>query len=72
MLAFVLLEPCAPKGACTVARGLGAGNRAWLPYLAVTFVFGHNLSFTRSYAASLSFVKHKKQKPSEPGSVVWR
>ena len=32
MLAFVLLEPCAPKGACTVPRGLGAGNRAWLPY----------------------------------------
>ena len=25
------LEPYAPKGACTVLRGLGAGNRVWLP-----------------------------------------
>ena len=28
---FERLEPCAPKGACTVPRGLGAGNRVWLP-----------------------------------------
>ena len=27
----VLLEPCAVKVACTVLRGLGAGNRVWLP-----------------------------------------
>ena len=25
------LEPCALKDACTVLRGLGAGNRVWLP-----------------------------------------
>ena len=25
------LEPCASKDACTVLRGLGAGNRVWLP-----------------------------------------
>ena len=31
MLAFVLLEPSAGKLACSVPRGLGAGNRAWLP-----------------------------------------
>jgi hypothetical protein len=30
-LAFVLLEPSAGKLACSVPRGLGAGNRAWLP-----------------------------------------
>jgi hypothetical protein len=29
--AFERLEPCAPKDACTVLRGLGAGNRARLP-----------------------------------------
>jgi hypothetical protein len=28
---FERLEPCAPKGACTVLRGLGAGNRVRLP-----------------------------------------
>jgi hypothetical protein len=33
MLAFVLLEPSAGKLACSVPRGLGAGNRAWLPGL---------------------------------------
>jgi hypothetical protein len=27
----VLLEPCAVKVARTVLRGLGAGNRVWLP-----------------------------------------
>jgi hypothetical protein len=31
ILAFVLLEPSAGKLACSVPRGLGAGNRAWLP-----------------------------------------
>jgi hypothetical protein len=25
------LEPCGSKDPCTVLRGLGAGNRAWLP-----------------------------------------
>jgi hypothetical protein len=30
---FERLEPCAPKGACTVLRGLGAGNRVRLPDL---------------------------------------
>jgi transposase len=28
---FERLEPCALKGARTVLRGLGAGNRVWLP-----------------------------------------
>jgi hypothetical protein len=32
VMAFVLLEPCAGKLASTVPRGLGAGNRVWLPY----------------------------------------
>ena len=31
-LAFVLLEPCDGKLSCTVPRGLGAGDRVWLPY----------------------------------------
>jgi len=30
-LAFVLLEPCDGKLSRTVPRGLGAGDRAWLP-----------------------------------------
>jgi hypothetical protein len=29
-MALVRLEPCAVKVACTVLRGLGAGNRPWL------------------------------------------
>jgi hypothetical protein len=29
--AFGRLEPCAVKVARTVLRGLGAGNRVWLP-----------------------------------------
>jgi len=28
--AFVRLEPCAGKLACTVLRGLGTGDRPWL------------------------------------------
>jgi hypothetical protein len=32
-LAFVLLEPSEGKLSCSVPRGLGAGNRAWLPGL---------------------------------------
>ena len=31
ILAFVLLEPSAGKLACSVPRGPGVGNRAWLP-----------------------------------------
>ena len=29
--AFERLEPCGSKDPCTVLRGLGAGDRAWLP-----------------------------------------
>jgi hypothetical protein len=29
--AFERLEPCVSKDPCTVLRGLGAGNRVWLP-----------------------------------------
>jgi hypothetical protein len=33
--AFGRLEPCAVKVARTVLRGLGAGNRVWLPGIVI-------------------------------------
>ena len=43
ILAFVLLEPSAGKLACSVPRGLGAGNRAWLPSYRVVADCGRSM-----------------------------